>query len=486
MASRPHTEIILDSITDGVFTVDPDWNITSFNRAAEQITGVSREQAVGQKCFDVFRADICQTACALRQTIATGEPLIDHRATIIDGDGERIPVSISTAVLRNDQGVITGGVETFRDLSAIETLREEIRGSYRLGEIISKSREIQRIFRILPDVAASESTVLIEGPSGSGKELFARAIHDLSGRGKQKYVVVNCGALPATLLESELFGYRRGAFTDAKRDKPGRFALAEGGTILLDEIGELPRALQVKLLRVLQEREYEPLGATEPVKADVRIIASTNRDLAKAVAAGEFRDDLYYRINVVRLTLPPLARRREDIPLLIDHFIARMNARMGKSIEGVADDALELLMRHSYPGNIRELENVIEHAMILCHGRWVTKEHLPDELIVAVRGRGGDRDEPAGPSRAALPTPEGLEKDTHGAVPTERAAGNALARAEAAAIIETLERHGGNRRRAAAELGIHPTTLWRRMKKLGLEAPRREGPRGEAPRGSQA
>lgn len=450
---RPHNEVILDSIADGVFTVDRDWNITSFNRAAERITGVDREQAIGQKCFDVFRADICQTACALRQTIDTGEELIDRRVNVLDAEGRRIQVSISTAVLRNDAGEIVGGVETFRDLTTIEILRKEMRRQFTFADIISKNHEIQRIFGILPDIAASESSVLIEGPSGSGKELFARAVHDLSGRSKQAFVAVSCGALPGTLLESELFGYVRGAFTDAKRDKPGRFALAAGGTLFLDEIGELPVALQVKLLRVLQEREYEPLGATAPVRADVRIVAATNRNLSELVAEGAFREDLYYRLNVVRIYLPPLARRREDIPLLIDHFIGRFNARMGKEIEDVSDEVLDLLMEYPFPGNIRELENVIEHAFILCHGRRIEREHLPPEPFTnGAHQRGGSDSARASRERS-------------------RSSRDLLEEARAAAISEALDRHNGDRQLAAAELGVHKTTLWRWMKRLGIHYP---------------
>jgi PAS domain S-box-containing protein len=457
---RPHNEVILDSIADGVFTVDRDWNITSFNRAAERITGVDRDQAIGQKCFDVLRADICQTACALRQTIETGEELIDHRVTILDAEGRRVKVSISTAVLRDQDGKIVGGVETFRDLTPMEILRKEMRRQFTFSDIISKSHEIQRIFGILPDIAASESTVLIEGPSGSGKELFARAIHNLSGRSRKPFVAVSCGALPGTLLESELFGYVRGAFTDAKADKPGRFAVAAGGTLFLDEIGELPASLQVKLLRVLQEREYEPLGATRPVPADVRVVAATNRHLSDQVSEGEFREDLYYRLNVVRIQLPPLARRREDIPLLVDHFIERFNARMGKRIEGVSDEVLDLLMAHPFPGNIRELENVIEHSFILCHGSAIEREHLPADLLAV---DGGEVGEPAEP---ALP---GARSD--GDRPGGRPARDLLAGARAAAIRAALERNHGDRRRTAAELGIHTTTLWRWMKKLRIRYP---------------
>ncbi len=261
------TKIILDSIADGVFTVDKDWHITSFNRAAERITGMLSEKAIGQKCFDVFHTNICQTACALRETLKTGKEIIDQPVNILNGEGKIIPVSISTAVLKDEKRNIIGGVETFRDLSALEALKKEISRQYSVDDIISKNHNIQEIFDILPDIAESESTVLIHGESGTGKELFARAIHNLSRRKKFPFVAINCGALPDNLLESELFGYKKGAFTDARKDKPGRFAIAEGGTIFLDEIGDLPLFLQAKLLRVLQEKEYEPLGAISPSKS---------------------------------------------------------------------------------------------------------------------------------------------------------------------------------------------------------------------------
>ena len=308
----------MDSIADGVFTIDLNKNVTSFNKAAEKITGIPRDQAIGQKCFDVFHSNICQTSCALEKTMKTGRELIDIKVNILNTKGEQIPVSISTAVLRDNKGNIIGGVETFRDLSALEELKKEITRHYTFEDIISKNHKIQKIFDVLPDIAESDSTVLIQGPSGSGKELFARAIHNLSPRKKGPYIAVNCGALPDSLLESELFGYVKGAFTDAKKDKPGRFALAEGGTLFLDEIGELSLNLQVKLLRVLQEKEYEPLGGTKSIKANVRIIAATNRNLAELLSQGAFREDLYYRINVIKIELPPLSQRREDIPYLVD------------------------------------------------------------------------------------------------------------------------------------------------------------------------
>ncbi|MFC1683479.1 sigma-54 interaction domain-containing protein [Candidatus Zixiibacteriota bacterium] len=432
---------ILDSIADGVFTVDENWRITSFNRAAESITGVSKDEAIGRPCYEVFRADICQTACALRGTMETNQQIIDLRIDVLNSQGKKIPISISTAVLRDEEGNIVGGVETFRDLSTIEELRKEITKRYTFMDIISKNHKIQEIFAILPDIAESDSTVLIQGPSGSGKELFARAIHDLSFRKDGPYVVVGCGALPDTLLESELFGYVKGAFTDARGDKPGRFALAQGGTIFLDEIGDVSAAMQVKLLRVLQEREYEPLGAVAPVKADVRIITATNRDLAKLVQAGEFRQDLYYRLNVVKIDLPLLRQRREDIPLLVERFIASFNLKKGKHISGVSPEVLRLLMSHDFPGNVRELENIIEHAFVLCRAKQIELEHLPEDL-----------------TRDFQRAKQGAEQ-----------AGDPLKDSEARAIRETLSRCDGHRGRTAQALGIHPSTLWRKMKRLGIE-----------------
>jgi PAS domain S-box-containing protein len=295
---------VLDSVPDGVFTVDLDWRITSFNRAAEQITGMSRKEALGQRCCEVFRASICENECALRQTLATQRPVANKVVYIVSPSGERIPISISTAPLRDAQGRVIGGVESFRDLRVVEELRRQAEEQDSFSDIIGRSPAMRRLFDILPAVAGSDSTVLLEGASGTGKELFARALHRLSRRHAKRFVALNCGALPDTLLESELFGYKAGAFTDARKDKPGRFALAEGGTIFLDEIADVSPAMQMRLLRVLQERVYEPLGSVEPVKSDVRVVAATNKSLASLVREARFREDLFYRVNIVRMELP--------------------------------------------------------------------------------------------------------------------------------------------------------------------------------------
>ena len=420
---------ILDSVNEGVFTVDLDWRITAFNTSAERITRISRKAAIGSRCCDVFRASICEKDCALRRTMASGKPVVNATAHIINQRGERIPIRISTALLKDGAGNIIGGVETFQDLSMVEQLRKELRARYTFEDIVGRSPAMNRLFELVPLVAQSDSTVLIEGPSGTGKELFARAIHNLSARRRKPFVAVNCAALPDTLLESELFGHKAGAFTDARRDKPGRFALAQGGTILLDEIGDISPAMQVRLLRVLQEKVIEPLGGIKAIPIDVRVVAATNRKLLEEVRAGRFRDDLYYRIRVVHLELPGLRQRREDIPLLVDYLIAKFNRLQGKDIAGVSEDVLARLMEHNFPGNVRELENIIEQAFVFCRGGIIELCHLPPELRPA-SGRGGKGSQPMN-----------------------------LAALEKMFITEALQRHGGNRRRTARELGIDVSTL---------------------------
>ncbi len=436
------TEAILESISDGVFTVDHEWRITSFNRAAETITGIPRSEAIGRFCSEVFRSNMCETGCALRETLLTHRPVIGKTGYIIDARGSRIPVSISTAVLRDPNGTVIGGAETFRDLSEVETLRKQLEGKYHVGDLVSRSPAMRRIFEILPPIAESLSTVLIVGETGTGKERIARTIHELSPRRDGPLVAVNCGALPDPLLESEFFGYKAGAFTGATRDKPGRFALANNGTLFLDEIAEISPALQVRLLRVLQERTFEPLGSTRPEKTTARILVATNKDLAEAVRNGTFREDLYYRVNVMRIEIPPLRNRREDIPLLVDQFIQRFNSIQGKSIRSVSPEVLSLFLSREWPGNVRELENVIEHAFILCRKDIITTEDLPDEFRQRV-------------SCTEPPTDIRTTRDI----------------LESQAIRQALEATGYNPTQAAKRLGIHKSTLYRKLKRLGIPSP---------------
>ena len=437
--------IIFDNIPHGIFTVDQNGRITSFNRAAERITGWTRDEVTGTFCSKIFRASHCERACFLRQSIDHGEPHRDEEVTITRKDGTELKVSVSTAKMEDEEGRGVGGVEMFRDLSMLVALRQQIEGRYTRDDIVSKSQSMRGVRQLVQLVARSNSTALIEGEPGTGKELIARAIHNLGPRKDHPFIAVNCGALPETLAESELFGYVKGAFTDAAKDKPGRFALAEGGTLLLDEIGEISPAMQVKLLRVLQEKEFTPLGAVRGINADVRILAATNRDLAADVGQGRFRQDLFFRLNIIRIHVPPLRARIEDVPLLVDHFIKKFNALQGRRITGIGEGAMGLLMRYDWPGNVRELENAVEHAFVICGGSVIKREDLPPHFFEQHR---------AGYARLVEPLP-----DRRGP----------LQSVEALAIGEVLARNGGNRTRTAEDLGISRNTLWRKMKRHGID-----------------
>ena len=443
--SKDITKVILESISDGVFTVDHQWRITSFNRAAEKITGITREEAIGKHCCEVFRSNMCETDCALRRTMKQGVSFVDTSTYIVNSEKKRIPVTVCTSLLKDEKGNVIGGIETFRDMSLIEELRRELDARYHIGDIVSRSHSMEKIIQLLPKIAESDSTVLIQGETGTGKELIAHAIHDLSPRSKKPFVAINCGALPDTLLESELFGYKSGAFTNAVKDKPGHFALAEGGTILLDEIGDVSLAFQVRLLRVLQERTYTPLGGTQPIKTNVRVITASNKDLESLVQSGILRQDLYYRINVIRLDLPTLRERKNDIPILVNHFINKLNKLKNKSISGISQEALDILMSHDYPGNIRELENIIEHAFILCPEKQIEPHCLPESL-------------------RPLQAEQKINRiDAR------------LKSVEAQTILDALKRNQYNRLAAALELGIHKSTLFRKIKGLGIALPPIDG-----------
>ncbi len=434
--------LIFHSISEGVFTTDEECRITSFNSAAEKISGFSAAEAIGQYCFDIFRTDLCHTKCALRNTLENGVHISNMRVNILNRDGLKIPISVSTSILLDEDGQPRGAVEIFRDLSTLEELRRQLSTSETFEKMVSRSKEMLEIFNLLPDVAESECNVLIQGPSGSGKELLARAVHNLSPRKDRPYIRVNCAALPENLLESELFGYVKGAFTDAKRDKPGRFVVADQGTILLDEIGDMSLSLQAKILRVLQDGEVQPLGSTKTVHVDVRVIASTHRDLKEMTASGRFREDLFYRLKVIHVEVPPLERRKEDIPILVDHFVKRFNHRTGKNIRGVSEKVLQRLLNYDFPGNVRELENAIEHAFVLCKEENIQLHHLPRDMREGMVAR----------------------------VETEQTGGkNPVERAEAQALRELLEQNEWDKNKVADIMGIHRTTLWRKMKRHGID-----------------
>ncbi len=446
MSVKTHREIILDSINDGVFTVDLNWRITSFNQAAERVTGVPAEQALGSYCWDVFHADICETDCTLRRTMDSDRPSVRAGAYIIHHSGRKVPIRISAAVLHDDQGQILGGVETFQDLSQVEQLQKELRTQYTFEDMVGRSPAMRQIFSLLPRVADTNSTVLIEGPSGTGKELVARAVHSLSHRCNDPLVIVNCAALPDTLLESELFGHKAGAFTDARRDRVGRFTRAHQGTIFLDEIGDISPALQVRLLRFLEDRVVEPLGANESIPVDVRVVAATNKDLKAEVKSGRFREDLYYRIRVINLRLPPLKERKDDLSLLIEHIINKLNHMQDRDLAGLSPEAMACLMEHDFPGNVRELENILEQGFVLCQGNIIEPHHLPPELRPQSKAEQGEIDS------------------------------TSLQDMEKFMILRALERHKGKRKSAAQDLGINVSTLYRKINRLGLDVPDRDEP----------
>ena len=431
---------ILNSITDGVFTTNNDMIITSFNRAAERITHVTRAEAIGRKCFEVMRSDACESGCCVKKTIETGRPCENIPVFIVRADNKRIPIRVNANILRDKKGDIIGGVETFQDLTEINKLRRAYFKRHSFEDIVSKNHKMLRLFAILPQIAESFSTVLIEGPSGTGKELLARAIHNHSPRRKAPFVPVHCGAIPDPLIESELFGYQAGAFTDAKQNKPGRFALAGDGTIFLDEIGDISPAMQTRLLRVLENRTYSPLGATNTHRMNARVIAATHRDLKEMVAGKRFREDLYFRVNIVRLSLPKLAERKEDIPLLVDHFIERFNAITSKRIIGISQDALTALVMYNWPGNVRELENAIEHAFVLCRDNMLSLEYLPEQIHSS----------------------KGL---------TYTRTDTTLKEIEKQAIIQALIKNNWRKMATARELGIDKNSLRRKIQRLGVKMP---------------
>ena len=435
-------KIILDNLDLGVLTVDRGGHITFFNNRAETITGFNRGDVLGKSCSMIFGKTASQDLLLLNETIADGRARSTTEGEIKTRDGQAIPMRANYMALKNEDGRIVGGLATIADLSLKYQFNSEIRGRYTFYDMVGKDPAIQKIFEIVPVVASSDATILIEGPTGTGKDVLAKVIHNASQRSKKSLVKVNCAALPDNLLESEMFGYVKGAFTGAEKDKPGRFQEADGGTIFLDEIGDLPLSLQAKLLRVLEDKEFYPLGSRKTTKVDVRIISATNQNLEQLVAEKRFREDLFYRLNVMRLDLPPLKDRRGDIPLLISHILKRLCATRDTMVEKFSNDAMEVLLNYDYPGNVRELENIIEHALIVCQDKIIERIHLPLSLQDGI----------------SSPLPEEEKR------PFDRE----IEFSEKTLILDTLRKYNWNKGKTASALDINRTTLWRKIKKYNI------------------
>ena len=440
---------IIDNMVDGLFTVDNNRIITFWNKAAEELLGFKKEEVIGKRC-DFLESPTCMGSVMHKKdgkcSLFTKGRVDRKRCIVTAKDGSKIYLLKNARLLKDEQGKIVGGVENIVDIShqvaqekEINLLRKEMRGRTCFLKIIGTHYKMQEIYDLIELAKESNSSVMIYGESGTGKELIAHALHYSSQRAKQPFIKVNCAALAETLLESELFGHVKGAFTDAFRDRRGRFEEAHGGTIFLDEIGDLPMSVQTKLLRVLQEKVIEKVGDNQPVKIDARIVAATNKDLQSLIGKGKFREDLFYRVNVIPVKVPPLREKKTDIPLLVEHFIEKFSRATGKCVVRCAQDALNVLMKYDWPGNIRELENTIEYAFVTCRSDTIKIHHLPEQI---------------NSSRQAAQL-QNLRR------------GNEVD--EKTRIVKTLEITGGNRTKAAAMLGLSRVALWKKMKKHNMQ-----------------
>jgi PAS domain S-box-containing protein len=435
-------KLILDNLDIGILTVDCGGHITFFNTMSETITGFKREMVLGKSCALIFSTTSGKEISMLNTTIADGNAHTSQEGEIKTRLGQMIPIRANYMALKNEDERIFGGLVTISDLSLIYQFNNVIKDRYTFYDMVGRDPAMQKIFEILPVVASSSATVLIEGLTGTGKDVLAKIIHHASPRSKKPMVKVNCAALPDNLLESELFGYVKGAFTGAEKDKPGRFQEADNGTIFLDEIGDLPLTLQAKLLRVLEDKEFYPLGSRKTAKVDVRIISATNQNLEQLVHEKRFRNDLYYRLNVLRFEMPPLKDRKGDIPLLISHIMKRLCLIRETSVENISEEAMEVLLNHDFPGNVRELENIIEHALIVCKDNVIKRKHLPISL----------------------------QNTTHPAQRENKASSldREMTATERTIIRDMLKKHGWNRKKTAQALNINRTTLWRKMKAYNI------------------
>jgi len=444
---------VVDTIQDGVMIVDRDGTIVSINKAFERITGYSRAEMIGNSC-SILNCDICEIArgskgnhwCVLFETGS----LEMRRCTLIRKDGSYVQVLKNASVLHDAEGLVMGAVETITDIteiirkdSQIEAFRRELRSENGFHGILGASAKMQQVFDLIANAAQSDAPVVIYGESGTGKELVAKAIHDIGGRRRRPFVKVNCAALTESLLESELFGHVKGAYTGAYTSREGRFEAAHGGDIFLDEIGDLSLSTQVKLLRVLEEKIIERVGDNTPIAVDVRIVSASNKNLKELVDKGSFRNDLFFRINVIPISLPPLRERVEDIPLLAESFFMRIQLKNSKNIKGISNDAMEVLMAYDWPGNVRELKSAFEYAFVTCQEPLIQPYHLPANIYERQK------------SKTTVKKPTLNRKD--------------MKRKQ---LIDALKQAGGNQSEAARILGVSRVTVWNRMKRFGIHLKR--------------
>lgn len=454
-------DTILDEIPMAVVILDKERKIVHINKAVSALTGYAPHEARGISCHNIIRSRICLKTCPILHLKKDSEPFCEH-TDLINRERELVPVRITFAPITDASGNLAGYLEAIEDIRALQNRASQDLRGFGFSEMIGKSAQMEKVFKMLPLIAQNDSSVLITGETGTGKDLAAEAIHKSSNRARGPFIKINCGALPETLLESELFGHQKGAFTDATENKPGRFRLAHNGTIYLTEIGDLPLSLQVKLLTFLDDRVIFPLGSTKGFEVNVRIIAGTNQNLEQMVDEGSFRKDLLFRLNVVRIQLPPLRAREDDVVLLMDHFLNTFAREFGKNIEGFDRQVLRFLKNYSYPGNVREIRNIIEYAVNVCQDTRITIDNLPTYLLESA----------AHGTAHALPrmAPELLPTVTL-AAETAGGKGSAAtwAQTEKQMIINALVRAGGKRQKAAELLGWGRSTLWRKIKQYEIE-----------------
>ncbi len=436
---------ILDSIGEGVFTVDKSFRISFFNRAAERITGYRREDVIGKFCKNIFKTHKCFDECPITLVLTSGKNLYSFESSMSNRDGDKVPVVINSSLLRDGNNVAVGGIVTFRDIAFNEYLKKDLDSETQFCGIIGKSKSMQELFSLIREIAATDATVFIRGESGTGKEMIANAIQMNSNRAGKPFIKVNCSVFPEGLLASELFGHVKGAFTDAIKERTGRFEMADGGTIFLDEVAEMPLQMQIQLLRVLQEGTFERVGESKTRKVDVRVIAATNIDLQLAIAQGKFREDLYYRLNVIPIEVPPLRERKEDIPRLMHYFMKKFSLIYHREEKDFADETIDAMLKYDWFGNVRELENVIEYLFVRSgDATMIQPQKLPPHIREFRKAE-------------SLSVRKVTIQSTQASDPANKT------------LLAALEKHHWNKSLAAKELGIGRTTLWRMMKRAGIE-----------------